>query len=176
MVFNFIHAVKMLEYLQGSSRAFKYVVLFIVGSLFVISSSKHVNHCCVPMPNDSYEPLKSILVKKWQNNILIKRNMYNFCVQVSAKNDVIYLITKFGYIHLYDLETGTCIYMNRISGETIFVTAVHEASSGIIGVNRKGQVRGKTMGRNLDREGKEVDCFNRKCQEPRKLLNQVLVG
>ena len=62
----------------------------------------------------------------------------DFCVQVSAKNDVIYLITKFGYIHLYDLETGTCIYMNKMSGETIFVTAVHEASSGIIGVNRKG--------------------------------------
>ena len=60
---------------------------------------------------------------------------------MSAKHDVIYLITKFGYVHLYDLETGTCIYMNRISGETIFVTAVHEASSGIIGVNRKGQVR-----------------------------------
>lgn len=60
---------------------------------------------------------------------------------MSTKYDVVYLITKFGYIHLYDLETGTCIYMNRISGETIFVTAVHEASSGIIGVNRKGQVR-----------------------------------
>jgi hypothetical protein len=61
-------------------------------------------------------------------------------MQVSEKFDVIYLITKFGYIHLYDIETGTCIYMNRISGETIFVTAVHEPSSGIIGVNRKGQV------------------------------------
>ena len=60
--------------------------------------------------------------------------------QVSAKHDVIYLITKFGYVHLYDIETGTCIYMNRISGETIFVTAVHEPTSGIIGVNRKGQV------------------------------------
>ena len=31
--------------------------------------------------------------------------------------------------------------MNRISGDTIFVTAPHEASNGIIGVNRKGQVR-----------------------------------
>jgi clathrin heavy chain len=30
--------------------------------------------------------------------------------------------------------------MNRISGETIFVTCEHEATSGIIGVNRKGQV------------------------------------
>ena len=38
------------------------------------------------------------------------------------------------------METGTCIYMNRISAETIFVTAPHEPSSGIIGVNRKGQV------------------------------------
>ena len=53
------------------------------------------------------------------------------------------MITKYGYIHLYDIESGTCIYMNRISGDTIFVTAPHEASNGIIGVNRKGQVRGE---------------------------------
>ena len=61
-------------------------------------------------------------------------------MQISEKHDVVFLITKYGYIHLYDLETGTCIYMNRISGETIFVTAPHEATAGIIGVNRKGQV------------------------------------
>lgn len=61
--------------------------------------------------------------------------------QVSSKHDVIYLITKYGYVHLYDIESGTCIFMNRISGDTIFVTAPHEPSSGIIGVNRKGQVR-----------------------------------
>ena len=30
--------------------------------------------------------------------------------------------------------------MNRISADTIFVTAQHEPTSGIIGVNRKGQV------------------------------------
>ncbi|KAJ3329008.1 hypothetical protein HDU76_008837 [Blyttiomyces sp. JEL0837] len=61
-------------------------------------------------------------------------------MQVSKKHDIIFLVTKFGFIHLYDLETGTCIYMNRISGDTIFVTAELEATSGIIGVNRKGQV------------------------------------
>ncbi|XP_033115342.1 clathrin heavy chain 1 isoform X2 [Anneissia japonica] len=68
------------------------------------------------------------------------QNDFPVAMQVSSKHDVIYLITKYGYIHLYDLETGTCIYMNRISGETIFVTAPHEPTSGIIGVNRKGQV------------------------------------
>ncbi|KAG8597249.1 hypothetical protein GDO81_002222 [Engystomops pustulosus] len=61
-------------------------------------------------------------------------------MQIGAKHGVIYLITKYGYIHLYDLESGACIYMNRISADTIFVTAPHEPTSGIIGVNKKGQV------------------------------------
>lgn len=68
------------------------------------------------------------------------QNDFPVAMQVSQKHDVIYLITKYGYIHLYDIESGACIYMNRISGETIFVTAPHEPTSGIIGVNRKGQV------------------------------------
>ena len=38
--------------------------------------------------------------------------------------------------------------MNRISGDTIFVTAPHEPTDGIIGVNRKGQV------------GLTTACFN----------------
>ncbi|XP_060079736.1 clathrin heavy chain 1-like isoform X2 [Ylistrum balloti] len=68
------------------------------------------------------------------------QNDFPVAMQVSPKHSVAFLITKYGYIHMYDIETGTCIYMNRISGDTIFVTAPHEASSGIIGVNRKGQV------------------------------------
>uniref|UniRef100_A0A5F9CWS3 Clathrin heavy chain n=1 Tax=Oryctolagus cuniculus TaxID=9986 RepID=A0A5F9CWS3_RABIT len=60
--------------------------------------------------------------------------------KIGAKHGVIYLITKAGYLHLYDLESGVCIYMNRISADTIFVTAPHEPTSGIIGVNKKGQV------------------------------------
>jgi clathrin heavy chain len=68
------------------------------------------------------------------------QNDFPVAMQISDKYNVIFLITKYGYVHLYDLETGTCIYMNRISSDTIFVTAVHDATSGIIGVNRKGQV------------------------------------
>ena len=56
------------------------------------------------------------------------------------KHGIVYLVTKSGFIHLYDLESGACVYMNRISGETIFVTAEHEATNGIIGVNKRGQV------------------------------------
>ncbi|KAK2748310.1 hypothetical protein FQN57_000968 [Myotisia sp. PD_48] len=67
-------------------------------------------------------------------------NDFPVAMQVSAKYDLVYLVTKFGFIHLYDLETGTCIFMNRISSETIFVTTPNSDSTGIVGVNRKGQV------------------------------------
>ncbi|KAK0446711.1 hypothetical protein EV421DRAFT_1790875 [Armillaria borealis] len=67
-------------------------------------------------------------------------NDFPVAMQVSQKHGIVYLVTKYGFIHLYDLESGACIYMNRISGETIFVTAEHEATNGIIGINKKGQV------------------------------------
>ena len=61
-------------------------------------------------------------------------------MQISHKFDIIYLITKYGYVHLYDIETGTCIYMNRLCDSAMFVTAPYVSTSGIIGVNRVGQV------------------------------------
>ena len=67
-------------------------------------------------------------------------NDFPVAMQVSQKYSIIYLVTKYGFIHLYDLETGTCIFMNRISSETIFTTAPDSESAGIVGVNRKGQV------------------------------------
>lgn len=75
-------------------------------------------------------------------------NDFPVAMQVSAKYSIIYMITKYGFIHLYDLETGTCIFMNRISQETIFVTAPDSESSGFIGVNRKGQVLSVSLDEN----------------------------
>ncbi|CAF2929073.1 unnamed protein product [Rotaria sp. Silwood2] len=67
-------------------------------------------------------------------------NDFPVAMQTSSKHGVIYLVTKYGYIHMFDIETGTLIYMNRISADTMFVTAPYEPTSGIIAVNRKGQV------------------------------------
>lgn len=67
-------------------------------------------------------------------------NDFPVAMQVSKKYGIVYLVTKYGFIHLYDIETGTCIFMNRISSETIFTTATDSDSTGIVGVNRKGQV------------------------------------
>lgn len=54
-----------------------------------------------------------------------------------------YIVTKHGFVHLYDIETGTRIYSNRISTETVFVTTEYQTSGGIMGINRKGQVGGE---------------------------------
>ncbi|KAI9318659.1 hypothetical protein BX666DRAFT_1930315 [Dichotomocladium elegans] len=67
-------------------------------------------------------------------------NDFPVAMQVGARYGVVYLLTKQGFIHIYDLETGTCIYMNRISDDTIFVAADQESTSGAISVNKKGQV------------------------------------
>ncbi|KAK0731049.1 hypothetical protein B0H67DRAFT_57958 [Lasiosphaeris hirsuta] len=67
-------------------------------------------------------------------------NDFPVALQVSQKYGIIYLITKYGFIHLYDLETATCIFMNRISGETIFTACGDQDSTGVVGINRKGQV------------------------------------
>ena len=67
-------------------------------------------------------------------------NDFPVAMQISKRYAVIYMVTKYGFIHLYDLETGTCIFVNRISSETIFVTASDSESQGIVGINRKGQV------------------------------------
>ncbi|KAF6755991.1 hypothetical protein DFP72DRAFT_847225 [Ephemerocybe angulata] len=57
-------------------------------------------------------------------------------MQIFKKHDAIYAASKYGFIHLYDLESGACIYVNRFSCETIFVTADREAANSIIGVNK----------------------------------------
>ena len=67
-------------------------------------------------------------------------NDFPVAMQISSKYNIIYLVTKYGFIHLYDLETGSCIFMNRISNETIFITAPDAEGAGIVGINRKGQV------------------------------------
>lgn len=58
-------------------------------------------------------------------------NDFPVAMQVSQRYSIIYLVTKYGFIHLYDLETGTCIFMNRISSETIFITAPDQESAGL---------------------------------------------
>jgi clathrin heavy chain len=68
-------------------------------------------------------------------------------MQASTKYDVLYLITKGGIVHIYDTETGTLIYQNRISdaANAVFCTTPNTKNGGIIAVNKMGQVLSVTI-------------------------------
>jgi clathrin heavy chain len=65
---------------------------------------------------------------------------FPFNLQISDKYGVIFVVTKMGYIYLFEIETATQLYMNRISAEPIFLSAIHSTTNGLLGLNRKGQL------------------------------------
>lgn len=66
-------------------------------------------------------------------------NDFPVALQYSSRFSVLYVVTKYGFLHVFDIE-GTSIFVNRISSETIFTTCQDSTGEGIIGINRKGQV------------------------------------
>ncbi|KAK7861494.1 clathrin heavy chain 1 [Quercus suber] len=61
-------------------------------------------------------------------------------MQISQKYNLIYVITKLGLLFVYDMETATAVYRNRISPDPIFLTAEASSLGGFYAVNRRGQV------------------------------------
>jgi len=66
-------------------------------------------------------------------------------LEVSDRYKVLYLITKEGFFHLYDLKGGKCITVNRISPEIIFAVSPLPSSGGVLSVNQAGQVTAITV-------------------------------
>lgn len=82
-------------------------------------------------------------------------------MQASSKYRVVYMFTKFGFVHVFDLETAKRIFHSRISNDTIFVTAKQESTNGIIGINRKGTVLSVTIN-----EANLVPYINTELRDP----------
>ncbi|KAL0900597.1 hypothetical protein Bca101_084558 [Brassica carinata] len=61
-------------------------------------------------------------------------------MQISNKFSLIYVITKLGWLFVYDLETASPIYRNRISPDPIFLTSEASSLGGFYAINRRGQV------------------------------------
>lgn len=57
--------------------------------------------------------------------------------------DIIFMITRMGYLFLFDIVTGKTIYRtpNRIAKDTVFTTTTQDATSGVLGITaRSGKV------------------------------------
>ena len=59
----------------------------------------------------------------------------------SAKHDIVYMVTKQGYLYLFDAFSCKALYRARITTDTIFVCVEQTATGGIMGITaRKGQL------------------------------------
>jgi len=57
--------------------------------------------------------------------------------------DIIFMITRMGYLFLFDIHSGKTIYRtpNRVAKDTVFVTTTQDASAGVLGITaRSGKV------------------------------------
>ncbi|CAK8987762.1 Clathrin heavy chain 1 [Durusdinium trenchii] len=58
-----------------------------------------------------------------------------------SKHDILYMITKKGYLYLFDIHTASLVFCNRITTDTVFVSCPMRDGSGVLGVTSgTGQV------------------------------------
>merc|ERR1719343_388555 len=60
---------------------------------------------------------------------------------VDAKDDLSFLITKMGYLYMFDLHTAKALYRARVTNDTVFCSCSNPTSGAIYGITvRKGAV------------------------------------
>jgi hypothetical protein len=57
-------------------------------------------------------------------------------LQISERFGLVYVVTKLGLLFVYDLETATAVYRNRISPDPIFLACGSDSTGGILAINR----------------------------------------
>lgn len=67
-------------------------------------------------------------------------NDFPVTINVSKKNNLVFLISKLGYLYLFDVFSGKPVYRARITTDTVFASTDHVASGGVLGITRRGQV------------------------------------
>lgn len=67
-------------------------------------------------------------------------NDFPISLQASNKYGIVYVLTKYGFIHLYDMETGANLFVNRITADPVFTASSYNDGTGLITINKAGQV------------------------------------
>ena len=61
-------------------------------------------------------------------------NDFPVSMVASPKHDMLYIVTKLGFVYLYDIHTANVIFRCRIAEMPVFLATLHEASNGILAV------------------------------------------
>ena len=63
---------------------------------------------------------------------------FPLAIQPSETNGVAFIITKMGYLYIFELSTCSLLFRNRVSETLIFQTVRNTKTDGMLGVNRNG--------------------------------------
>jgi clathrin heavy chain len=61
-------------------------------------------------------------------------------MQVAPKYGIIFIITKMGYLFMFEVSSAALIYRQRITDQLIFVAVRNMTTDGMICINKAGQV------------------------------------
>ena len=61
-------------------------------------------------------------------------------MQAVEKYGVVFVITKFGYLYMYEISNAVLLYRQRITDSLIFVAAKNTTTDGMMCINKAGQV------------------------------------
>ncbi len=67
-------------------------------------------------------------------------NDFPLSILPSENFGVAFIITKMGYLYIYELSTCSLLFRNRVSETLIFQTVKNNKTDGMLGVNRNGQL------------------------------------
>lgn len=67
-------------------------------------------------------------------------NDFPISLQASSQYGIVYILTKYGFIHLYDIESGQNLFVNRITVDPVFTASAYDNGTGILTINKAGQV------------------------------------
>eukprot|EP00978_Attheya_sp_CCMP212_P015550 scaffold40082_cov55-Attheya_sp.AAC.1 len=60
---------------------------------------------------------------------------------VDAKDDLAFLLTKMGYVYMFDIHTGKTLYRAKITQDTVFCTCPQDSTGAVFGITvRRGQL------------------------------------
>lgn len=70
----------------------------------------------------------------------LERYDFPISLQISVDYGLLFVITKYGYLYMCDMETAMCLCCTRVAIDVIFAAALNTNSQGILAITRGGQV------------------------------------
>ena len=67
-------------------------------------------------------------------------NDFPVAVYICNESGITKMVSKMGYLYLFDIYSGKAIYRGRLTMDTVFATTVNSATGGVLAITRTGQL------------------------------------